>query len=104
MKLSAVIASAIGFASATPVEHKPGRPENAAARSNQWISCYYANWPQYRPGDGKYMPEDIDATLCTHIFYAFAKMCQGGGGWTLCPYEWNDQARSSRENTEPQHV
>ena len=37
------------------------------------------------------MPEDIDATLCTHIFYSFAKMCKGGGGWTICPYEWNDE-------------
>jgi len=54
------------------------------------IICYYTNWSQYRPGLGQYYPEDIDPTLCTHIVYAFAKMCQNGGQWTMCPYEWND--------------
>merc|ERR1719238_2434481 len=84
MKLAPLFA---GLASAVPTEHKSVAPVNG----NQWISCYYTNWSQYRPGDGKYFPEDIDATLCTHLFFSFAKMCKGGGGWTLCPYEWNDQ-------------
>ena len=44
------------------------------------------------------MPENIDATLCTHIFFSFAKMCQGNGGWTLCPYEWNDQVLNREFN------
>lgn len=26
----------------------------------------------YRPSSGKYTPDDIDPTLCTHIVYAFA--------------------------------
>ena len=33
------------------------------------------------------MPENIDATLCTHIIYAFAKVVDDH----LEPYEWNDQ-------------
>jgi len=84
MKLAPLFA---GLASAVPTEHKSVSPANG----KQWISCYYTNWSQYRPNDGKYFPEDIDANLCTHLFFSFAKMCQGGGGWTLCPYEWNDQ-------------
>ena len=47
------------------------------AVSPKWINCYYTNWSQYRPGEGKYLPEDIDASLCTHIYFSFAKMCQG---------------------------
>merc|ERR1712130_1043861 len=88
MKLSALLASSLGLVSGSPVEHKPGLETKG---HNQWINCYYTNWSQYRPGDGKYFPEDIDATLCTHMYFSFAKMCKGGGGWTLCPYEWNDQ-------------
>ncbi|XP_017154888.1 probable chitinase 10 [Drosophila miranda] len=36
------------------------------------VVCYFTNWAWYRPGQGKYVPEDIDANLCTHIVYGFA--------------------------------
>jgi chitinase len=50
--------------------------------------CYYTNWAQYRPKEGKYLPEDVDANLCTHIVYAFAKL----KGNRLEPFEWNDDS------------
>ena len=36
--------------------------------------CYYTNWSQNRPGLGKFLPEDIDPFLCTHIIYAYGKI------------------------------
>ncbi|XP_001604515.2 probable chitinase 10 [Nasonia vitripennis] len=36
--------------------------------------CYLTNWSHKRPGAGKFMPEDIDASLCTHVIYAFATL------------------------------
>jgi len=36
------------------------------------VVCYFTNWAWYRPGLGKYVPEDIDPDLCTHINYGFA--------------------------------
>ncbi|KAH8251500.1 hypothetical protein KR038_006505, partial [Drosophila bunnanda] len=36
------------------------------------VICYFTNWAWYRSGQGKYVPEDIDSNLCTHIIYGFA--------------------------------
>lgn len=61
--------------------------------------CYYTNWSQYRLNGGKYLPEHINATLCTHIAIAFAKMTD-----ILGPYEWNDESTQSRSGTFEQIV
>jgi len=37
----------------------------------------------------KYKPENIDAHLCTHIVYSFAKIVNG----VLANYEWNDDGK-----------
>lgn len=36
------------------------------------VVCYFTNWAWYRRGIGRYLPENIDHTLCTHIIYGFA--------------------------------
>ncbi|XP_033739583.1 chitinase-3-like protein 1 [Pecten maximus] len=50
--------------------------------------CYHTNWSQYRQKPGKFFPENIDASLCTHIVYAFANL----NGNHLKAYEWNDES------------
>ena len=34
--------------------------------------CYYTSWAQYRPGAGRFLPENVDPFLCTHVVFAFA--------------------------------
>ncbi len=36
------------------------------------VVCYFTNWAWYRQSGGKFLPEDIDTDLCTHIVYGFA--------------------------------
>ena len=50
--------------------------------------CYYTNWSQYRPGNGRFVPENVDPFLCTHVVYAFAKL----RGNHLEAFEWNDES------------
>ncbi|KAF7989656.1 hypothetical protein HCN44_008330 [Aphidius gifuensis] len=60
--------------------------------SDYKIVCYYTNWSQYRTKIGKFMPEDIQPHLCTHIIFAF--------GWLkknkLTSFESNDETKDGK--------
>lgn len=38
------------------------------------VVCYLGSWANYRNGDAKFLIEDIDPFLCTHLMYGFAKL------------------------------
>lgn len=50
--------------------------------------CFFTNWSQYRRSNGKFLPENIEPSLCTHIIFSFAKLVND----RIEPYEWNDQS------------
>ncbi|XP_055078756.1 acidic mammalian chitinase-like, partial [Periophthalmus magnuspinnatus] len=52
------------------------------------LVCYYTNWSQYRPGEGKFTPRNVDPDLCTHLIYAFSIISPSN---ELSTYEWNDE-------------
>lgn len=42
------------------------------------IFCYYSSFAQNRQGIGKFLPEDIDPFLCTHVLFAFVDIHPSG--------------------------
>jgi chitinase len=36
------------------------------------VVCYWGTWANYRLNRAKFTPENIDASLCTNLVYAFA--------------------------------
>ncbi|XP_068144040.1 acidic mammalian chitinase [Drosophila tropicalis] len=56
--------------------------------SEKLINCYWGTWANYRPGDGKFEPSNIDPNLCTHISYTFFGISDDGEFQSLD--EWLD--------------
>ncbi|XP_029429792.1 acidic mammalian chitinase-like [Rhinatrema bivittatum] len=50
------------------------------------LVCYFTNWAQYYPGIARFMPDNVDPCLCTHLIYAFATMTNN----QIATFEWND--------------
>ncbi|XP_011427552.3 chitinase-3-like protein 1 [Magallana gigas] len=59
------------------------------------LVCYFTNWSQYRPGNGRFTPQNIDPHLCTHIAYAFGKL---GSNNRVATVEQNDVTLYSQVN------
>ncbi|XP_044759513.1 probable chitinase 10 [Coccinella septempunctata] len=58
---------------------KPGKKSSGKSAINKKIRkpqvfCYMTSWSQKRPSAGKFTPEDINPSLCTHVVYAFATL------------------------------
>lgn len=51
-----------------------GNHAEFARAKNFKIVCYFTSWSNYRSGNGKFSPQDIDGKLCTHIVYSFATL------------------------------
>ncbi|XP_055966714.1 chitinase-3-like protein 1 [Sorex fumeus] len=51
------------------------------------LVCYYTNWSQYRRGEGSFLPDAIDPSLCTHVIYSFANISNN----EIDIWEWNDE-------------
>lgn len=58
------------------------------------LVCYFTNWSQYRSEPGRFLPENIDPFLCTHLIYGFAMMKNN----EITTLEWNDETLYQKFN------
>ncbi|XP_059140739.1 chitinase-3-like protein 1 [Physella acuta] len=56
------------------------------AAGQKKLFCYYGSESQYRTYPGRFMPDNIDVTLCTHVIFAFADIRDN----KLTSQNWND--------------
>jgi chitinase len=66
---------------------------NAPNADGYKVVCYYTNWSQYRTKIGKFLPENIDPFLCTHIIFAFGWIKNG----KLTSFESNDLTADGKQ-------
>ena len=63
--------------------------EKTSSEKTYKVVCYYTNWAQYRTKPATFFPENVNASLCTHVIFAFAKINDAS---ELSSYEWNDES------------
>lgn len=56
------------------MSHASLKMGQSKAKSNFNVICHITNWSFYRKGEGKFVPENLNAKLCTHIIYAYATL------------------------------
>ncbi|XP_062843153.1 chitinase, acidic.1 [Trichomycterus rosablanca] len=64
--------------------------------SSTKLVCYLANWSQYRPGNGRFTPDNVDPFLCTHVIYTLATISPDH---QVKPIEWNDEDMYKKLNS-----
>jgi hypothetical protein len=66
---------------------------NQTQTSNKKLVCYYTNWSQYRTKEGKFLPENIDPHLCTHVIFAFGWMKKN----KLSSFDSTDETKNGKK-------
>ena len=56
------------------------------------IVCYFYSLAPYSQNEGRFVPEDLDPSLCTHIIYTYALVIEVEGGWGIGPIEWKEDS------------
>ncbi|XP_013421191.1 chitotriosidase-1, partial [Lingula anatina] len=58
--------------------------------SSKKLVVYFTNWAHLRKDEARFVPGDIDPSLCTHIIYSFAKVNKNESGFILEGTQWSD--------------
>lgn len=78
--------------SCVPKTTNPTGTNTAQYDTGKYVrACYITNWAQYRPDKAKFdLSKHYEHGMCSHLFYAFAKITEKDGVYSIGPHEWND--------------
>ncbi|XP_045467500.1 chitotriosidase-1-like [Harmonia axyridis] len=51
------------------------------------VVCYFNSWTVYRNGNGKFVPQNVDPNLCSHVLFAFVGLSTDGNVRILDEWE-----------------
>lgn len=68
-----IVDSKIGFQRYLLKVENQNKLKDAEAETKK-ILCHITNWSFYRQEEGRFVPEFLDAKLCTHIIYSFGSL------------------------------
>jgi hypothetical protein len=64
----------------SPLDSANGASRSSSnSKSEKRVVCYYTNWSAYRQGPAKFLPDNINPYLCTHLVYAFGGLTSDSG-------------------------
>ncbi len=58
-----------------------GLASSASIPAGKQVFCHVSNWARYRPGEGRFLPQDLDPDLCTNVIYSYAGI--DGDTWQI---------------------
>ena len=68
----------LSVASLAASERPDGHPlySDTVKGHDKRVVCYWGTWANYRPVEGKFTPESVDGSLCTHLIYVEYASCE----------------------------
>lgn len=67
---------------------------DSAVAAEKRVVCYYTNWSAYRQGPAKFLPDNINPYLCTHLVYAFGGLTSDSGIKPFDKYQDVDKGKN----------
>lgn len=75
------------MSNAFPISNRIAAVLTSVLLSTANLICYFNSWTVYRNGNGKFVPQNVDPQLCSHVLFAFVGLNSDGSVHILDEWE-----------------